>query len=119
LGPESSGRGRFPGDFIRKLCSFFAAVPGALRGHLNVEELARIAVTAVSAGGGIFGVLHAVAADAGVVFPAPPDAALAAALLTMILEGSRRLDQGTSHLGPPCPPAGRLRPRLEDRQARG
>jgi cobalamin synthase len=78
----------------RAVRQFFAAVPGSLRNHLNFEELARIAVTALTAGGGMFGVLEAVLRQAQAIFPAPADAALATALLTLILEVSRRLQHG-------------------------
>jgi hypothetical protein len=74
--------------------TFFSVAPGALQSHLNTEELMRIAVASLSAGGGIFGLLEAIMRSAGVVFPAPSDAALAAALLTMILESHRRLQHG-------------------------
>lgn len=76
------------------LRTFFAAVPGSLKDHLNPQELSRISVTAFSAGGGVFGVLQAVAADTATIFPAPADAALAAAVLTTVIEVRRRLAQG-------------------------
>ena len=75
--------------------SFFSAVPGTIKSHLNTEELLRIAVTALTAGGGVFGLLEAVMRSAGLIFPAPSDAALAAAVLTMILESHRRLQHGS------------------------
>lgn len=78
----------------RYLVCFFAAVPGAIKSHLNAEELVRIAVTALSAGGGVFGILEAVMRSVGLIFPAPSDAGLAAAILTMILESHRRLQHG-------------------------
>lgn len=78
----------------RAFQQFFAAVPGSLRDHLNFEELARIAITALTAGGGVFGLLEAVLSQAPAVFPAPADAALAAALLTLILDVCRRLQHG-------------------------
>ena len=77
------------------LAGFFSAVPGSLKDHLNQDELIRIAVASVSAGGGIFGVLEMILHSAGILFPAPADAALATAILTMILETRRRLSQGT------------------------
>jgi hypothetical protein len=73
---------------------FFAAVPGALKDHLNTEELIRIAITVATTGGGVFGFLNAVLQHAPVVFPAPADAALATALLAAILEAARRLRHG-------------------------
>lgn len=73
---------------------FFAEVPGSLKAHLNTQELVRIAVAALSAGGGAFGVLQALLVHAGTIFPAPLDAALAAFVLTTILETLRRLDHG-------------------------
>jgi hypothetical protein len=73
---------------------FFAAVPGSVANHLNTEELIRIALTALTAGGGVLGLFEAVLGSVAVVFPAPADAALAAALLTVILEVCRRLRHG-------------------------
>jgi hypothetical protein len=77
-----------------RVVDFFAAVPGAIKNHLNSEELVRISVAALSAGGGVFAVLQALLVHAGEVFPAPADAALATAILTLILEARRRLAQG-------------------------
>lgn len=91
------------GGLWPSLRSYFAGVPGALKDHLNSEELLRIAITALSAGSGIFGLLEAVLSRVGVVFPAPADAALAAALMTVILETRRRLGHGEP------PPAARSR----------
>jgi hypothetical protein len=82
--------GRCAGRALR----VFEAVPGSLKAHLNVEELARIAVTALAAGGGVFGVLQAVVQSAGTIFPAPADASLAVSVLTTILEVHRRLGHG-------------------------
>jgi hypothetical protein len=85
---------------------FFAAVPGSLKNHLNVDELARITMTAVTAGSGVFAILETLLHSAGVVFPAPSDAALAAIVLTIILEAHRRLAQGSE----PTPAARRSPP---------
>jgi hypothetical protein len=65
-----------------------------LRGHLNTEELTRITVAALAAGGGLFGLLQAVVLQIGTIFPAPGDAAFAAVVLTTILEAQRRLGHG-------------------------
>lgn len=88
------------------LVVFFAAVPDALKEHLNTEELGRISLAALAAGGGVFGVLQGVLFNTGTIFPAPADAALAAFLLTTILEVNRRLAQGAE----PARPTGRRRP---------
>jgi hypothetical protein len=88
-----------------KVRDFFAEVPGALKDHLNGSEVTRVVIAALSAGGGVFGVLQALATHAGVIFPAPPDAALATAVLTLILEAHRRLGQGAE------PPAASRRSR--------
>ncbi len=93
--------------FFALLRSFFAAVPGSIRSHLNAEEFSRISVTAFSAGGGVFGVLQAVMTNSGSIFPAPADAALAVALLTAVIEIRRRLGQGQA---PPPPTPRRARP---------
>jgi hypothetical protein len=73
---------------------FFGAVPGALKGHLNTIELSRITLAALTAGGGILGLLEAILLGAGTIFPAPADAALAALVVTLILESLRRLSHG-------------------------
>jgi hypothetical protein len=78
-------------DSIR---DFFGAVPGALKDHLSTEELLRISITALMAGGGILGLLQAVLLNVGAIFPAPTDAALAAVIVTFLLECSRRLGHG-------------------------
>jgi hypothetical protein len=84
--------------YLSALCAagrrFFAEVPGSIRDHLNSEELLRITITALTAGGGVCGILEAILARTTVIFPAPADAALAAALLAAILEANRRLRHG-------------------------
>lgn len=88
---------------LARLSVYLAAAPGAIKSHLNAQELVRITVAAVAAGGGVFGVLQAVVLNAGTIFPAPADAALAAAVLTLILEANRRLGHGEE----PARPAAR------------
>jgi hypothetical protein len=78
----------------KKSVRYIEEVPGSLKGHLNREELVRVSLTAVTAGGGLFGLLQAISLSAGTIFPAPTDAALAAAVLTAILEVLRRLGHG-------------------------
>lgn len=73
---------------------FFHAVPGSPRDHLNAEELVRVALTALTVGGGTFGVHDALLGYLGLTFPAPADAALAVALMTGLLESGRRLSHG-------------------------
>ncbi len=85
------------------VCRFWGAVPGSLRNHLNVEELGRITITSLSAGGGLFGLVQALTLNAGTIFPATADAALATAVMTMILEAHRRLGQGQELIPPPHP----------------
>ena len=68
--------------------------PERIKNHLNTEELVRIGVAALTAGGGGFSVLEAIQLDVPQIFPAPADTALAAAVLTLILETMRRLDHG-------------------------
>jgi hypothetical protein len=82
---------------------FVSAVPGSLKNHLNVQELSRVTVAAISAGGGVFSILQAISAHLGTIFPSATDAAVAAVVLTMILEARRRLGHG----GEPIPPARR------------
>jgi hypothetical protein len=74
--------------------AFWGEVPGALKNHLNTVELTRITITALTAGGGVLGLLQALLKNVGTIFPAPTDAALAAVILTIVLESLRRLDHG-------------------------
>jgi hypothetical protein len=74
--------------------AFWGEVPGALKNHLNTVELTRITITSLAAGGGVLGLLQALLASVGTIFPAPSDAALAAVILTLILDSLRRLDHG-------------------------
>lgn len=78
---------------------FFAAAPGAIRDHLNVAEVLRVAVAALLAGGGVYGVLFAELSHLPQIVT-PADAAAAAAVLTAISEIARRLGHGTL---PPVP----------------
>ncbi len=71
---------------VASIRKFLAAVPGSIKNHLNIEELARISIAALTAGGGFFGVLQAVVTGASTIFLSPGDAALAVALLTVVLE---------------------------------
>jgi hypothetical protein len=89
-----SNSNSFIGGFRTVSSNFFAEVPGAIKGHLNIVELIRIAVMALAAGGGIFGLLQAIELNVGQIFPAPADAGLASAVLTLLLEVLRRLGQG-------------------------
>lgn len=93
------------GKLLAGLGRFFATAPGAIQKHLNVEELTRIVIASVTAGGGLFAILQAVMLHTGTIFPSPPDAALAAAVLTTIVEVHRRLGHGEA------PPTGTLRSR--------
>jgi hypothetical protein len=86
---------RFVFDLARSVCDFFRAAPNSLKNHLNQDELIRVAITSVGAGGGLFGLLQAIVMNLGMIFPAPGDAALAAVILTAILDVLRRLDHGT------------------------
>src|SRR3954468_7146750 len=81
-------------DLRESLRAFFEAVPGALRNHLNTDELVRITITSLMAGVGLLGLLQAVVLNVGVVFPAPTDAALAGVAATFLLECLRRLGHG-------------------------
>ena len=91
---RSKSRKGWIGKPFNRLSEYLAAVPGSLRGHLNADELARVALLAVTGGSGVFGVLNAIAISAGQIFPAPADSALAVAVFAVILECRRRLDHG-------------------------
>ena len=71
-------------------------MPGATKAQLTLEEVVRIAITTVSAAGGLFGVLQMMEWKRGPIFPAPIDAGFACALLALVLETCRRLDHGES-----------------------
>ncbi len=86
---------RFVSDPARSVRDLFRAVPNSLKYHLNQEELIRIAIASLGAGGGLFGLLHAIVLNLGSIFPAPGDAGLAAVMLTTILDVLRRLGHGT------------------------
>jgi len=77
-----------------RFSAFIEAVPNSIRGHLNSEELIRAVIVALTSGGGVFGLLNAIAYRAGEIFPSPADAALAVAVFSLITESRRRLDHG-------------------------
>jgi hypothetical protein len=89
------------GDSLR---NFLGAAPGALKNHLNTDELTRITLTALTTGGGTLGLLQLLLVSVGTIFPAPTDAALAALTLTVLLESLRRLGHGQEPV-----PAGSLK----------
>jgi hypothetical protein len=93
LGQDTPSRTRL-GKLRDAICRFWAAAPGSIKHHLNTEELARITITSLTAGGGLFGLIEALTLNVGSIFPASGDAALATVLLTMLLEAHRRLGQG-------------------------
>lgn len=77
-----------------RVISFWAEVPGSVKSHLNIEELSRITIAALAAGGGFYGLSQAIMQNLGTIIPAPGDAALAALFMTTIIESFRRLGQG-------------------------
>lgn len=85
---------RVPANLVSAGWRFVNAVPGSPRDHLSADELIRVALAALTVGGGAYGALDALLGCLGVTFPAPADAALAVALMTGILESSRRLRHG-------------------------
>lgn len=97
---RDSGPLRFLADLASGLRDYLGEVPNSLKGHLNKEELVRVAVTSLTAGGGICGLLEAIVLSVGLIFPAPTDAALAGAILAGILEVLRRLEHGRSLSAP-------------------
>jgi hypothetical protein len=80
--------------FGGNLRDFFGPAPGALKAHLSTVELSRITIAALTAGGGTLLFLQALLLNVGAIFPAPTDAALAAVVLTLLIEAVRRLGQG-------------------------
>ena len=82
------------GSVLASLRQYPAAVPGALRGHLNTEELARVTIAAIAIGGGAFSLLNALAIQAGAILPGPADSALAVVVFSIIAESRRRLGHG-------------------------
>lgn len=122
MAPPRISNGRFTATAAAAARRFFAAAPCSLKNHLNTQELMRITVTAVTAGGGVFAVLQACVASAGTIFPAALDAALAVTLSTSMIEIYRRLGQGAEPPACHAHPApldgiaeGRGRPRREPR----
>lgn len=80
--------------FIDKIKAFFGPAATAISGYLNLAELAKAVVLGLVTGGGIYGVLAQVQANAVTVFPSPADDALVAAVLAFLLDATRRLPQG-------------------------
>lgn len=80
---------------LARLARALGPHPQSIKGHVNVEELFRALLTAIFAGGGVQGFLALLAPALPAIFPAPHDAALAGAVLTLILELRRRLNHGT------------------------
>jgi hypothetical protein len=101
------GSTEFLSNLARSVRDFFRAAPNSLKDHLNQAELIRIAIASLGAGGGLFGLLQAIVLNLGSIFPAPGDAALAAVILTSILEVLRRLGHGTDQESRGFPPVAR------------
>ena len=81
------------------LKKFFAAVPNATKGILLPEELFRTILTALGSSsvmGLLLTALHAVLINVAVIFPSPIVASLATAILTIVVDQVRRLDQGAT-----------------------
>ena len=89
--------------FLALLSSFFAAAPGAIQAHLNVDEIFRIAVTALLAGGGVYGVLFAEVTHLPQIVK-PADVSAATAVLAALSEIYRRLGHGAALPTLPAPP---------------
>lgn len=80
-----------------KVKSFFAAVPGALSGYINSQELFRAVVTGLAAGptvGFAVGILTSVSQHASTIFAAPSESALAVSLIAVVLDLLRRQTHG-------------------------
>jgi hypothetical protein len=95
-------------NILASVRDFLGPAPGAIKKHLNTDELTRITLTALTAGAGTVALLQAILANVGSIFPAPTDAALAAVFLTFILEALRRLGHGQESV--PAVAAGMRRP---------
>jgi hypothetical protein len=91
---RKGGFSRLVSDLASAARGFFGTAPNSLKSHLNKDELVRITITSLATGGGIFGLLQAIVVSAGVIFPAPTDAALAATILAALLDVLRRLGHG-------------------------
>lgn len=85
------------------LSGFFAAAPKAVRNHLNLDELARIVVTAVMGGATAYEVLGALARNIP-AWVAPADVALATGIALTLVEVARRLGHGPEVPPPTAPP---------------
>jgi hypothetical protein len=76
--------------------SFLAPVPKTIRGILLPEELFRSVLTAFGSGslmGLLLVALQAVLSSVAVIFPSPIVASLATAILTIVVDQVRRLEQ--------------------------
>lgn len=80
---------------LKSVGKFFAAAPGAIRGHLNVNEAVRVAVVALLAGGGAWGVLAAELVHLPELVT-PADAGVAAAAAALVSEAIRRFGHGAA-----------------------
>jgi hypothetical protein len=81
-------------SLLASIRDFWGPAPGAIKKHLNTDELTRITLTALTAGAGTMALLQAILVNVSNIFPAPTDAALAALVLTFVLEALRRLGHG-------------------------
>ncbi len=84
----------FAGKMLTDLFKKLGPVPNAIKDHLNVEELVRIAVTSFISAGGSAAVLPALLAHVD-LFVDPTDVGVVTAVLTLIIEIVRRLEHGT------------------------
>jgi hypothetical protein len=93
---------------MTSLKTFFATVPGSVKGVLNLEELYRALLTAFGSGSAvgllIIG-LQAIHDDTSAIFSNPAVAAIASTLLSLILDILRRQSQGSDPTPAPATPA--------------
>jgi hypothetical protein len=85
---------------VRQVLAFFGEVPSSIRDHLNVDEIVRITVAALLAGGGIGGVMAELVTNLPALI-SPTDLGLATASIAAILEIARRLGHGITLKVPP------------------
>lgn len=79
----------------RAIGRFIGQAPDSIKAHINVDEAVRIAITALLAGGGVYGVIFAELAHLPQLVT-PADAAFATAVVTLISETIRRFGHGVA-----------------------
>ena len=103
IGPLKARKGL---QMLAILKNFLSAVEGSVQGQLNANELFRSIVTSLSAGTGmglLLTILQLILSNVATIFPNPPVATLATALITLVIDLIRRQNQGSTPTPTPAP----------------